>query len=369
MLNQNHPLHCFIGQMLQTTLAKLLLAPLSFLYGMGVSLRNWFYRRNLLKGISFNLPVISVGNLSVGGAGKTPHIEYLIRSLDPYLNIATLSRGYRRKTKGFLQVQAHMNAEMAGDEPLQYKRKFPDVQVTVAEERAFAIPKIVGARPDTQLILLDDAFQHRAVKPGLNILLTEFDRPFTRDYLLPSGRLREWRSAYARADVIIVTKCPKILDRATADALVEEIDPLPHQRVFFSYYDYAAPYYMLDHRYRLQLDQELDVLLISAIANTDYLLTYLQEKAKTVRSLEYEDHHYFNKHDLSNLRERFLAIDSPRKAIVTTEKDATRLELHRQFIQQERLPIFVLPLAVQFHFEEGVEFDTLIRDFMLNFRA
>lgn len=355
--------------MLQTTLAKILLAPFSFLYGMGVSLRNWFYRRNLLKGISFNLPVISVGNLSVGGAGKTPHIEYLIRSLDPYINIATLSRGYRRKTKGYIQVQPHMNAEQVGDEPLQYKRKFPDVQVTVAEERAFAIPKIVGARPDTQLILLDDAFQHRAVKPGLNILLTEFDRPFTRDYLLPSGRLREWRSAYTRADVIIVTKCPKVLDRSTADALIEEIDPLPHQRVFFSYYDYAAPYYMLDHRYRLQLDKELDVLLISAIANTDYLLTYLKEKAQKVRSLDYEDHHYFDRRDLSNLRDRFTSMDSKRKAIITTEKDATRLELHRDFIRKERLPIFVLPLAVRFHFEEGVEFDTLIRDFMLNFRA
>jgi tetraacyldisaccharide 4'-kinase len=355
--------------MLQTTLAKILLAPFSFLYGIGISLRNWFYRRNLLKGISFNLPVISVGNLSVGGAGKTPHIEYLIRSLDPYLNIATLSRGYRRKTKGYLQVQPHMNAEQVGDEPLQYKRKFPDVQVAVAEERAFAIPKIVGARPDTQLILLDDAFQHRAVKPGLNILLTEFDRPFTRDYLLPSGRLREWRSAYARADVIIVTKCPKVLDRAAADALIEEIDPLPHQRVFFSYYDYAAPYYMLDHRYRLQLDKDLDVLLISAIANTEYLLTYLKEKGQSVKSLEYADHHLFDRRDLANLRDRFTAIDSKRKAIITTEKDATRLELHREFIQKERLPIFVLPLAVRFHFEEGVEFDTLIRDFMLNFRA
>ncbi|MEM9836246.1 MAG: tetraacyldisaccharide 4'-kinase [Bacteroidota bacterium] len=355
--------------MLQSTVAKLLLSPFSLLYGLGVSTRNWFYRRGLLKSISFNVPVISVGNLSVGGAGKTPHIEYLIRSLNPYLNIATLSRGYRRKTKGFLQVQPHMDAEMVGDEPLQYKRKWPDVQVTVAEERAFAIPKIVGARPDTQLVLLDDAFQHRAVKPGLNILLTQFNKPFTQDYLLPSGRLREWRSAYARADVIIVTKCPKVLDRATADRLIEEIDPLPHQKVFFSYYDYAAPYYMLDHRYRLKMDQDLDVLLISAIANTDYLLAYLTEQNGRVRSLEYEDHHYFDRRDLGNLQRQFNHLQADKKAIITTEKDATRLELHRDFIRQERLPIFVLPLAVKFHFEEGPDFDTLIRDFMLNFRA
>lgn len=355
--------------MLQSTLAKILLAPFSLLYGLGISLRNWFYRRDLLRSVSFNLPVISVGNLSVGGAGKTPHIEYLIRSLDPYINIATLSRGYRRKTKGFLRIHPNMNAEQSGDEPLQYKRKFPNVEVTVAEERALAIPQIIAHRPDIQLVLLDDAFQHRAVKPGLNILLTEFSKPFTKDYLLPSGRLREWRSAYTRADVIIVSKCPKVLDRATADKFIEDIAPLPHQKVFFSYYDYAAPYYMLDNRYRLQLDEELDVLLISAIANTDYLLDYLKNQAKSVHALDYADHHYFDKRDIGNLQRRFEQLNSKRKAIITTEKDATRLELHRDFIREQRLPVFVLPLAVQFHFEEGEAFDTMIRDFMLNFRA
>ncbi|MEL6357313.1 MAG: tetraacyldisaccharide 4'-kinase, partial [Bacteroidota bacterium] len=284
--------------MLQFPLAKLLLAPISLLYGLGVSFRNWAYRRGLLKSISFNIPVISVGNLSVGGAGKTPHIEYLIRAFDPYLNIATLSRGYARKSKGFIRVQPQMNAEKVGDEPLQYKRKFPDVEVTVAEERAFAIPQIVAQRPDIQLVLLDDAYQHRAVKPGLNILLTQFNRPFTRDYLLPSGRLREWRSAYERADVIIVTKCPKELDPAMAAKLREEIAPLPHQRIFFSYYEYGSPYYILNSRYRLQMDDELDVLLISAIANTDYLLSYLKEKNGGVHALEYTDHHYFDRRDL-----------------------------------------------------------------------
>ncbi len=355
--------------MLQTTIAKLLLSPLSLLYGLGVSLRNWFYRRNLLRGIAFSLPVISVGNLSVGGAGKTPHIEYLIRKLNPYINIATLSRGYRRKTKGFLQVQSQMNAEMVGDEPLQYKRKFPDVAVSVAEERALAIPLLVGAKPDTQLVLLDDAFQHRAVRPGLNILLTEFDRPFTRDYLLPAGRLREWRSAYARADVIIVTKCPPELSAEAAKALREEIDPLPHQQLFFSYYEYSEPYYLLDTRYALQWEEDLEVLLVSAIANTDYLLRYLKPLSGRLRSMEYEDHHYFDKRDLSNLKRQFDTLPSPKKVIITTEKDATRLELHRTFIEAEKLPIFVLPLEVRFHFGEEATFDALIQNFMLNFRA
>jgi len=353
----------------QTKLAKALLSPLSLLYGLGVSFRNWTYERGIQKSINFSVPVISVGNLTVGGAGKTPHIEYLIRGLDPYLNIATLSRGYRRKTRGFLKVEPGMNAEQVGDEPLQYARKFPDVTVTVAEERAFAIPEIMARRPDTQLVLLDDAFQHRAVKPGLNILLTDFAKPFTRDHLLPSGRLREWRSGYERADIIVVSKCPPDLNRATADALIAEIEPLAHQRVFFSYYDYAAPYYLLDHRYRLKMEEDVSVLLISAIANTDYLLNYLRGQSPHVQTLDYEDHHYFDRRDMGNLKLRFTEMPGKHKAIITTEKDATRLELHREYITKEQLPIFVLPLAVRFHFEEGPDFDTLVRDYLLTFLA
>ncbi|CAH1001642.1 Tetraacyldisaccharide 4'-kinase [Neolewinella maritima] len=355
--------------MVQSTAAKLLLAPISLLYGAGVGFRNWAYRRGILRGISFAVPVISVGNLSVGGAGKTPHIEYLIRLLDPYLNIATLSRGYRRRTRGFLVVRPEMQVEEVGDEPLQYARKFPEVMVTVAEERAFAIPEIVGRRPDTQLVLLDDAFQHRAVQPGLNVLLTQYALPFTRDYLLPSGRLREWRSGYGRADVIVVSKCPPELDRAAAEALIAEIDPLPHQRVFFSYYAYAAPYYLLDPRYRLRMEQGIDVLLLSAIANTDYLAAHLRATAHTVHSLEYADHHYFSASDLVNLKQKFAALQGQHRAVITTEKDAMRLDVHRDYIAEEKLPVFVLPLEVRFHFDEGPVFDQLVRDYLQGFEA
>ncbi|PPK85561.1 lipid-A-disaccharide kinase [Neolewinella xylanilytica] len=355
--------------MVQSTLAKLLLSPVSLLYGAGVGFRNWAYRRGILRGITFSVPVISVGNLSVGGAGKTPHIEYLIRLLDPYLQIATLSRGYRRKTRGFLVVRPEMTVEEVGDEPLQYARKFPEVMVTVAEERAFAIPEIVGRRPDTQLVLLDDAFQHRAVQPGLNILLTQYELPFTRDYLLPSGRLREWRSGYERADIIVVSKCPASLERSEADALVAEIAPLEHQRVFFSYYDYATPYYLLDPRYRLRMEEGIDVLLISAIANTDYLLQHLRSVARTVSSLEYADHHYFSGSDMGNLKRRFDELKGRHRAIITTEKDATRLQVHREFIAAEQLPVFVLPAEVSFHFEGGAGFDELVREYLLNFRS
>jgi tetraacyldisaccharide 4'-kinase len=346
-----------------------LLSPLSLLYGAGVSFRNWAYRRGILRGIEFSVPVISVGNLSVGGAGKTPHIEYLIRLLDPYLNIATLSRGYRRKTRGFLVVHPGNSVEEVGDEPLQYARKFADVMVTVAEERAFAIPEIVGRRPDIELVLLDDAFQHRAVKPGLNILLTPFDTPFTRDYLLPSGRLREWRSGYERADVIIVSKCPEQIDRSEADRLATEIAPLPHQQLFFSYYAYATPYYLLDQRYRLRMEEGIDVLLISAIADTSYLVSHLRAAARTVRTLEYADHHYFSGSDMARLKEEFDKLTGKHRAIITTEKDATRLLIHRNYIAEQRLPVFVLPVEVRFHFGGGEQFDELVKNYLQRFEA
>ena len=355
--------------MIQAILFKIILAPISLLYGLGISLRDFFYRQNLLKSIEFDLPVISVGNLSVGGAGKTPHIEYLIRLLQDYLNIATLSRGYKRKTRGYIELHSSMTAEQGGDEPLQFKRKFPEVMTVVSENRAFAIPKILMSRPDIQLILLDDAFQHRSVKPGLNILLTEFSHPFTEDYLLPSGRLREWRSAYERADVIIVSKCPPYMEASEKKQFLDSIKPFPHQKLYFSYYDYDPLYYIFNMGYKTVIQPDWDVLLISAIARTDYLLDYLEPKVNSVKILEYEDHHLFDKHDLSVLKSSFEAIDSKKKIIITTEKDAMRLELHRTFIMESNLPVFALPVSVKFHFEDGEDFDEDVRDFLLNFKT
>ncbi len=355
--------------MVENRLVKLLLAPFSLLYGAGVSLRDFFYSRGLLKGITFNVPVISVGNLSMGGAGKTPHIEYLIRLLRDYLNLATLSRGYKRKTKGFLIINPQMSAEQAGDEPLQFKRKFPDVLVTVGESRAFAIPEILSAHPDRQVILLDDAFQHRAITPGLNILLTEFSRPFTRDYLLPSGRLREWRRSYKRADVIIVSKCPRQLPEGAKKTMIEEIKPFPHQRIYFSYYHYDQPYYLFDPHYVIDLEPDWEILLISAIARTDYLVDYLEEKVDTVRVLEYEDHHLFSKYDVGHLKANFDRMKAEKKVIVTTEKDAMRLDMHKKFLMDNQLPIFSLPVKVKFHNDDGARFDEDVKNFLLNFKV
>lgn len=354
--------------MIQNFLAKILLSPISFLYGIGVGLRNFMYRKDMIRGIEFDVPVISVGNMSIGGAGKSPHIEYLVRLLQPYLSIATLSRGYKRKTKGYIEVGLQHDANIVGDEPLQFKRKFPELLVTVAENRTFAIPKIMMKQPDTHAVLLDDAFQHLAVKPGLNILLTEYDRPFTQDYLLPSGRLREWRSSYKRADVIIVSKCPPTMSEEERQAYIAEIKPLPSQKMFFSYYEYDYPYYIFKKDYKVILEQDMDIELVCAIAKTDYLMDWLVEQVNTVQLLEYEDHRYFTKYDMGHVKKIFENLSSKRKMILTTEKDATRLELHKKFITDNKLPIFALPVRVAFHFDQGKEFDELIKKFLLDFK-
>lgn len=355
--------------MFQDPLIRLLLLPFSLLYGLGVSIRDFFYRRKLLVSVKFNLPVIAVGNLSVGGAGKTPHIEYLIRLLRPYINVATLSRGYMRKTKGYQIVRPFNSAEDVGDEPMMFARKFPDVFVTVNESRELGIPQIMQHAPHTQIILLDDAFQHRSVQPGLNILLTEYNRPFTRDFLLPSGRLREWRSAYRRADIIIVSKCPPDMTDVEKEAMVKEIKPFPFQDMFFSSYHYLQPYYILNPNYRLDLQEDIAVLLVCAIAGTDYLLEYLESKAGTVRVKEYEDHHYYTETDLEDIEKMFNALPGGKKVILTTEKDAMRLELHRQWLLEKKLPVMVLPVEVYFHFEQGELFDKAVKEFLLEFKV
>jgi len=355
--------------MVRSLVLKILLAPFSLLYGLGVSIRNALYRFGALKGVEFNIPLISVGNLSVGGTGKTPHIEYLIRLLKDYIHVAVLSRGYRRKTTGFLEVLAGSNAEEAGDEPLMFKRKYPEVLVGVAESRIFGLLELLKLRSKTQVVLLDDAFQHLAVRPGLNILLTDYSHPFTSDYLLPSGLLREWRSAYQRADIIVVSKCPPVMDPVERERFIREIKPLPHQKVFFSYYKYGTVYSLYDWRDQITLNGTHHVMLLSAIAGTEYLVSYLEDRTASIRAVEYEDHHYFTTYDISQVKSAFESLEEKKKIILTTEKDAVRLELLKGYLQENPVPIYILPVQVVFHFGEGGEFDQAVRDFLLNFRS
>lgn len=348
---------------------KVLLLPIALLYGLAVGLRNLLYRIGVLRSVKFDLPVISVGNLTVGGTGKSPHIEYLLRWMTQYLNVAVLSRGYGRKTEGYRPVTTIDTAKEVGDEPLQFKRKFPDTAISVSESRALGVPELVKRNPETQCVLLDDAFQHLAVTPGLNIMLTEFNRPFTRDWLLPSGRLREWRIGYRRADIIIVTKCPAGLTAAQRQKMLHEIDPYPRQRVYFSRYQYGAPYNMLRPELKRSLDLNTDVLLVSAIANTDYLLKHLGGEARSVQTMEYEDHHYFAEDELNDMVRRFERMPGKDKVIVTTEKDATRLELHAEFFWKNNLPVYVLPIEVAFCDQDEVAFQEDVKSVLLDFKV
>lgn len=334
--------------MIQQWLIKILLSPLAWLYGLGVILRNLLYQIGLFKSISFSFPVISMGNLSVGGTGKTPHIEFLILHLREFVRIGVLSRGYGRKTQGYRLVTTLDHADQSGDEPVQLKRKFPDVAVAVSESRALGIPQLLKNDPGIQLILLDDAYQHRAITPAISILLTDFNRPFYSDFLLPVGRLREWRSAYQRAHAIIVTKCPPNLPTAKRHEIRTLINPQPHQKLYFSSLEYGQPYSFWDSSLRLQFTSDLGIILISAIAHTDHLTTYLETRSKEIRHLEFTDHHFFTKFDMGQLRAAFDAMAAQTKIILTTEKDATRLELHYDYLFAQKLPIFVLPLRVRF---------------------
>jgi len=351
------------------TISKILLFPFSVLYGLGVGLRNLLYDLELLKSVKYNLPVVSVGNLSVGGAGKTPHVEYLIELLKDYLNLATLSRGYKRKSKGFRFIKSNDSVLYSGDEPLQYKKKFNDMVVAVSESRALGIPEIIKNYPSTNVILLDDAFQHRSIEPGLNILLTDYSKLFVDDLLLPAGRLREWKSAYHRADVIIVTKCPFDSTRIDKQGIMDKINPSAKQKVFFSFYEYGHPYYMYNSDYRVDLEKLDSIILVSAIAKLDYLMEYLDDKVETASNFKFEDHHIYSEHEISLIKQAFEMNSDQKKLVLSTEKDATRLDLHREYLLKNKIPIYILPVKVAFHFEEGSIFGDYIKDFLLRFKV
>jgi tetraacyldisaccharide 4'-kinase len=348
---------------------KILLAPLSLLYGFIVSLRAFSYRIKLQRSSRFDVPTICVGNLSMGGAGKSPHIEYLIRLLEPYISVAVLSRGYRRKTEGFLFVEPKSTALDVGDEPLQFKRKFPKVAVAVGERRAYAIPQMLVRYPELQVILLDDAFQHLAVRPYLNVLLTEFSQPYTRDFLVPSGNLRESRSGAERAQIIVVTKCPLDMSVSDKQKMEREIHPLPHQRLYFSYYDYGKPYHIFDPSVIFNLDAETEVLLITGIARTDYLIDWLAPKVKKITTMAFEDHRLFTNYDVAQFKRVFDGMSSARKRVIlTTEKDATRLDLHKAYFIDNQVDVFALPIEVAFHFGGKEAFDKDIKQTLLDFK-
>lgn len=343
---------------------RILLFPFSLLYALIVIIRNYLFDKKILKSVSFNLPIIAVGNLSAGGTGKSPMVEYLLRLLKDKYQTATLSRGYKRKTKGYALAHNGTTALEIGDEPMQFHQKFSGVAVAVGEERIVAIPQLLHDKPEINVIILDDAFQHRSIKPGFNILLTACDDLFTRDFFLPAGNLRDQRSSYERAEIIIVTKCPPGMTVEEKDQIEKEITPLPHQKIFFTTILYGIPYHIINKAERtITLNDE--VLLVCGIANPAPLKSYLIQTAETYTELSFSDHHIFTISDLREIKKKFEDINADQKIIITTEKDAVRLMKFKEELRE--MPLFVLPVQHKFLFNQGMQFDGIINTFIERF--
>lgn len=333
---------------------RFLLFPFSIIYHLITSLRNRLYDSGSRPSARFDVPVISVGNLTVGGTGKTPLTEYLIRLFTKDHDVATLSRGYGRNTKGFRIANPTDSARTVGDEPFQFFSKYGDrVTVTVGEERAMAIPSIMERYPKTDVILLDDAFQHRQVTPSLSILLTDCYRPFYEDYLLPAGRLRESRSGACRADLVVVTKCPEALSDEAMMNMEHAIRKYVDKPVFFTHIRYGNPV-PYSRQEKIMRD---NVIALSGISNPAPFLNFVRSNYSVIRELTFGDHHDFNQSDVDKL-DRLLK-QHPRTSILTTEKDKVKLASPEFAEQVNRMSLFYIPIEVRFN-KNGQDFDELV---------
>lgn len=344
------------------------LLPFSWLYGIIVEFRNLLFDAEILKSETYPIPIINVGNITVGGTGKTPHVEYLIRLLSDHYKVAVLSRGYKRKSKGYLLANLSSTIQEIGDEPWQMKQKFPHIHVAVDANRRRGIQRLMEDEitKDVEVILLDDAFQHRYVKPGMNILLTDFHRMFTEDKLLPAGRLREHSEAKRRANMVIVSKCPQGMKPIEYRVLQRRLDLMPFQKLFFS----ALRYGYLRGLYNGQIldldslkEQEQNILLVSGIGNPQQLEHDLQRYTNRITSLSFPDHHYFSQKDIKKISATFKQLPEP-KLIVTTEKDATRLLEMKGLSLQIEENLYVLPIEVEILKGNATTFNSQIEDYV-----
>lgn len=343
---------------------RMLLFPFSLVYGAIVWIRNKLFDTGFFQSTYFNFPVICVGNLSAGGTGKSPMVEFLITSLQHRYRLAVLSRGYKRKTAGYALANEYTTALEIGDEPMQFFLKYPEVAIAVGEERVAAIPQLLHDRPETEVLILDDAFQHRAVSAGLNILLTDYNNLFTRDWFLPTGDLRDSTSGYKRADLMVVTKCRPSVSAHERSEIIKELQPMAHQEVFFTTIAYGTPYHII-HRSARTIDEQTEVLLVTGIANPASLKKYLAEHSGAYYEILYSDHHIFSIDDWKEINKRFDAIQAPNKILLTTEKDAVRLAKFSQSLRE--LPFYVVPIQVEFLFDGQDRFTELIGKFIEGF--
>lgn len=343
--------------------------PFSWLYGLGVGIRNYLFDAEILKSKSYSIPVISVGNITVGGAGKTPHVEYLIDLLRDEMQVAVLSRGYKRKSRGYVVADENTTMRDIGDEPFQIKQKFEGVYVAVDKDRCHGIDHLISDEDtkDVEVILLDDAFQHRYVKPGVNILLVDYHKFINYDKLLPAGRLREPQSAKVRADIVIVTKCPKNLNPIDYRVLSKAMDLKAFQQLYFTTLSYCDLKPIFNGGDTVPLNEIMgeNILLLTGIASPEHLQVDIMEYTRGVKleTMAFSDHHNFTERDVERINERFAAMPSP-KRIITTEKDQVRLFYLEGLSEEVKQNIYALPIKVEFMLEGGKTFNEKIESYV-----
>jgi len=345
----------------------LFLKLLSFFYGMLTGLRNELFSLKILSSREFDIPVISIGNIAVGGTGKTPHTEYIAELLKSNFKVATLSRGYKRKTRGFYIVEQTSKVSQVGDEPLQIKLKYNDLTVAVDANRVRGIKNLMELPLKPDVILLDDAFQHQYVTPGINILLTDYNHLITKDSLLPFGRLRESASNKSRASIIIVTKCPAELKPIDERIITNELNIRPYQNLYFSRIDYGSlmPVFPADVSLKsVKLVEGLSVLMISGIADPSQFKEYLRHGTHDIQEIIFSDHHQYIEKDLDRIVTKFDSIPAGRKIIVTTEKDMVRFRDLDAVPEVIRKNMYYIPLKISFLNSAGKDFDRKIVNYV-----
>lgn len=345
------------------------LYPASWIYGAGVWLRNKLFDWGYYKERTFPLPVICIGNLTVGGTGKTPHTEYLIKLLQKSYQVAVLSRGYKRKSKGFVLAKENTSVHQIGDEPYQMKQKFPHIHMAVDADRCHGIEQLCkeSVASGTDVILLDDAFQHRYVKAGVNILLVDYNRMITEDTLLPAGRMREPISGKDRAHIIIITKCPKDMKPMEYRVLQKQMNLYAFQQLYYTTLDYGKlrPLFNGGREYPIQnIHPAVHILLVTGIASPQVLEDDLSVVNQKIHTLAFSDHHDFTEQDMQEIEQQFLQLPEGKRMIITTEKDAVRMVSHPQLPEAIKPYIYVLPIEIVFLQDQQEMFNKYILDYV-----
>lgn len=349
---------------------SILLYPFSVLYYIITGIRNFLYDSGIIKSQEFNIPVICVGNIAVGGTGKTPHTEYLADLLRKDFSVAVLSRGYKRKSSGFRLALPGVTSRDIGDEPLQMFRKIPGITVAVDSNRVRGVETIMKERPDTEVIILDDGFQHRRIKPGYSILLSDFSHPLMKDQMLPYGNLRESIHGRNRADIILITKSPEDISPIQRRIIVKEIDKRPYQNLYFTSLIYKDPAPVFDETVPAVKipepagDSETGVVLVTGIANPRPLSEYLQKSYPEIKHLSFGDHHQFTMNDIGKITDAWRSLSSRKKYVLTTEKDAVRLREFTNIAEPIRSAFYFIPVGISFLNEDREEFDNMIIDYV-----